>query len=257
MPDPSSGSPHDPYVPPRADVQRAMHVARAPGRALAALYAASLVGQPLAWAALDRGPVWVRTPAAWASSALGWATVALVMVWLYAAWKGIPQSHRGTVSPRRAALSLLIPFYNAYWALAVNLALCDTLDGILARRRDGRRAPRTLAMVAWGVWIASWVVAVALIMAHRPTAVFTDLRLVVTGGLWLAYMLRCDAVRDAVAGLGDDDAALPRPRLSKLQQERGPGVLAAIGFFVLIIVAFFAIWQFLQPGERIPQDGAT
>jgi hypothetical protein len=50
--------------------------------------------------------------------ALGLSVAVQAMVWLYAAWRGIPEPYRGTISPRRAALSLLIPFYNAYWTIA-------------------------------------------------------------------------------------------------------------------------------------------
>jgi hypothetical protein len=186
----------------------------------------------------------------------GYAILALAMAWLYAAWKGVPESHRGTVSPRRAALSLLIPFYNAYWGVAVNLALCDTLDGILARRGDGRRAPRTLAAVAGAVWLGSYALAAAMVAANRFSALVSMLLPAVMGSLWLVYMLRCDQVRDIVARIGPDAVTLAPPRLSQLQRQRGPGVLAIVGLCMLIVLGL-ACWQVLSPGERVSRPAAT
>jgi hypothetical protein len=233
-----------------------MPVTHAPGRILAVVYGAAVAGNVLARATLYMGPPSLRTIARWATGVFGYAIMALAMAWLYAAWKGVPESHRGTVSPRRAALSLLIPIYNAYWGVAVNLALCDTLDGILARRGDGRRAPRILAAVAGAVWLGSYALAAAIVAANRSEALVSILLPAVTGGLWLVYMLRCDQVRDTVARIGPDAIARVPPRLSQLQRQRGPGVLAIIGLCLLIVLGL-ACWQVLSPGDPAPRRAAT
>ncbi|MGH7298308.1 MAG: hypothetical protein ACRELB_25435, partial [Polyangiaceae bacterium] len=85
-------------------------------------------------------------------------TYVFAVAWLHAAWIAVPASHRGTVSPRRAALTLLIPLYGLYWAYAVNVALCGTLDGILAHAGSRSRAPGMLARIAAGVWLGSFVI---------------------------------------------------------------------------------------------------
>jgi len=69
-------------------------------------------------------------------------------------------------------------------------------------------------------------------------------------------MVRCDQARDAVARIGDDPATLGAPRLSQLQRQRGPGVLAAIGLGLFIVLGL-ACWQLLAPGERPPRQEAT
>jgi hypothetical protein len=225
----------------------------APGRIIALLYGAAIagimIGRSLAYfAEAPLGPIAVT-----ATSVLVYATVILAMAWLHAAWTGIPQSHRGTVSPRRAALSLLIPLYNVYWALAVNLALCDTLDRILARSSSSRRAPRTLAAVAWVAWLGCLVLNYAFSAADLPpTIVRSLLTTAITGGLWLAYMVQCDRARDEVARLGDGLAKLDTPELSQLQRRRGPGALA-IGAIWWLVIMGLGCWQILSPGERAPR----
>jgi hypothetical protein len=248
MPDPSLRVPPDPYAPPHLDVQRATPLAHAPGRALALLYGAAVLGNVLARVSVLVVPS-LFTIASWATKVCGLAVMVLAMAWLYAAWKGLPESHRGTITPRRAALSLLIPLYDAYWGLAINLALCNTLDGMLERTRESRRAPRTQAVVAWAGWLGSYVVSAAATAAHRQTLLVSILTPAVTGGLWLAYMLECDRARDAVARIGDDPARLGAPRLSQIQRQRGPGWLAAVALGVFLLLCL-VVWQILAPGER-------
>ena len=95
---------------------------------------------------------------------------------------------RGETGPARRS--------SAYWAIAVNVALCDTLDGILQRACSPRRAPRTLGVVASAVWLETRVVGAAIRGRHVEDAAHrlgVDLVVVtLTGGLWLAYMIRCD-----------------------------------------------------------------
>lgn len=255
VPDPDPGPPPDPYAPPHLDAQRAMPAAHAPGKIIAVILGAAVVGSGLARALSSLGPPTVLGPARWAASGLGLAQTALALAWLYAAWKGVPESHRGTLSPRRAALSLLIPLYNVYWGLAVNLALCRTLDGILAGRGE-RRAPRTLAVVAWGVWLGWLVLATSRALAHEYSVGWAILGPSVGETLWLVYVVRCDAARDAVARLGDNPVALGAPQLSPLQRQRNPGLFAAIGL-ALFIVLGVACWQLLAPGDRPPRQEAA
>jgi hypothetical protein len=67
-------------------------------------------------------------------------------------------------------------------------------------------------------------------------------------------MILCDRARDEVVRLGDRAAALGGVRLSQLQRERGPGALATVGLWLVILVVLvlgLACWQILQPGERV------
>jgi len=242
----------NPYSPPHAEVQRADLPAHAPGRAVTALFGAAVVGTAASYAiALVRDDR-VGQIARFAINLFDDARVVLAMTWLYVAWKGIPASHRGTLSPRRAALSLLYPIYNAYFGIAVNLALCDTLDHLLGRARSARRAPRVLAIAAAAVWLLSFVTNAAIRLSGRAGGVPIPLvTIVVGGGLWLAYAIECDRARDEVARFlahGGDPGA---PRLSQLQRQRGPGVVAWIGL-VLLGVLGIACWQVLTPAERPP-----
>ena len=74
------------------------------------------------------------------------------------------------MSPKRAVFSLFIPFYNACWSIAVNVALCDTLDGILHRAGSHRRAPRALGVVASAVWLGTRVIGAAISGRHLEDA---------------------------------------------------------------------------------------
>jgi hypothetical protein len=239
------------YAPPAPDVDRARPRAHAPGRVIALLYGTAVAATVIARVIAYFGTSPLSSVLASAQGLFWLATSGLAMAWLYAAWKGIPESHRGTISPRRAALSLLIPLYNAYWGIAVNLALCDTLDGILVRARSDRRAPRVLAIAAGAGWLGSFVLSAALSAAHRPvTIVQWLLTPAVTGGLWFAYAIQCDRARDAVARLGDRADSFGAPRLTQLQRQRGPSVLATVGLFVVLFVGFLVVWQLLAPGDR-------
>lgn len=183
-------------------------------------------------------------------------TIVLAAAWLYAAWKGVPEPHRGTISPKRAALSLFIPFYDAYWGIAVNIALCDTLDGILRRAGSPRRAPRVLGMVANAVWLVTRVTGAAIHARHMEYAahrVLLDLVFeTVVGGLWVAYMVQCDRAREAVVQLGDRVSTLGAPRLSPLQRTPGPSVPRVIVLSLLVLIPGLACWQLVDPGSRRP-----
>jgi hypothetical protein len=248
----------DPYAPPHPDVDRATPPAYAPGRALAIVYGAAIGATVVARTVTYYAGGTIATLAWQGESLTRLASSVAALAWLYAAWKGVPASHRGSVSPRRAALSMFIPLYNAYWALAVNAALCDTLNGILERARSERRAPRTLGIAAAGTWLGSFVVAAAAVAAHRtiPVPIIIGMP-VVPGSLWLAYMVQCDAARHEVARLGDRVEALGAPKLSPLQRTKGPNAFVAIGGFVFLFVVFLAIWQLLAPAERPVHDAVS
>jgi hypothetical protein len=246
----------DPYAPPQAEIARVGPPDHAPGKVIAVLYGAALASSIVARAATYAPSPQLQRLASIAFHVFSSPKPVLALAWLYAAWKGVPASHRGTISPRRAVLSLFIPVYNAYWALAVNLALCDTLNGILTRARSTRRAPRTLAMTATAAWLGSFVLVTAVQAARNWSlaAWLREILPVVTGSLWLAYMVKCDQARDEVARLGDSLATLGAPRLSELQRQRGPSALAVIGLCLLIPLGL-ACWQLLSPAD--PAPGAT
>ena len=244
VPEPNGAHVRDPYAPPDPDVQRAAPARHAPGKSLAFIYLAALTGRVLVAELPALAGVDPRATRPFAI-ALGAATTAVALAWLYSAWRGIPPSHRGSITPRRAWLSMFVPLYNVYWALAVNVALCETLDGILAHHGEARRAPRTLAGLAWVVWLGAYVVLFAVGTGSRPA----QLGALATGGLWFAYMLACDAARDAVTRLGSDPASLGAPRLSAVQRSPGPGWGMAVGLVLLMLLGL-ACWQVLAPAER-------
>ena len=211
------------------------------------LYAATVVTGLIALALLYEGAPQTRAVALAATNVCSYTAVVLAMVWLYAAWRGVPPSHRGTVSPRRAAFSLLIPLYNAYWGLAVNLALCDTLNAILREARSERRAPRAVAATAAITWLGSSVFLLAMAASHRSMPLPVALLLgTIKAGLWLAYMALCEPAFAAVAALGD---RLGTPRLPQLQREPGPSAFVIVGGLLLIVLVGLACWQSSSPAS--------
>ncbi len=250
----SAPPPYDPYLPPlNADGERHGRRSSAPA-IVTLLYGAAIMANLSARAVVaysaDPG---VRVITGAAITASGTVSTALALVWIYVAWNGIPETHRGTISPRRAVLSFFIPVYNAFWVFAVNAALCDTMNGILERTGSSRRAPRLLGGIAGAAWLGSLVIASAFVSAGRTAGwafyLLTLLAPAVTGGLWFTYMLRCDLARSVVASLRDRPNALGTPRLSQIQRESGPGVGTAIALWGLVVFGL-ACWQFLTPVPR-------
>ncbi|HEY8091364.1 MAG TPA: hypothetical protein VIF09_26050, partial [Polyangiaceae bacterium] len=137
-----------------------------------------------------------------------------------------------------------------YWGIVVNLALCDTLDGILERNGEERRAPRTLAKVAGIVWIGAYAISAAIVAVPEVRTVSSVVMPLLTGGLWLTYMVRCDEVRAAVARIGDDTARLGPPVLSKIKKEGRGRILLAVVVWVFFALWVVACWQILAPAER-------
>jgi hypothetical protein len=244
-----SRSAYDPYAPLRArDPHEAGAPGHAPGRSLVAVYGAAVALDLIGRVAMHFRVASVLRYAAFAVGLSGGVKFVVAMGWIYSAWQGIPATHRGTISPRRAVLSLFIPFYNVYWALAMNAALCDTLDRILERGKTGRRAPRMLGTAACVVWLGMSVLAFALRLRGLTPPVADVFFPAISGSFWFAYMIACDRAREAVAQLGDNATAIGKPRLVPLQEKRGPRALALVAFFVLVVLGL-ALWQVLSPGE--------
>jgi hypothetical protein len=144
--------------------------------------------------------------------------------WIHTTWKGIPEGLRGTLSPRRAWLSLFVPLYGFYWAFAVNLTLCDTLNAVLEDARSPQRAPRLLGLFANAFWYLAplYVVYFPWSLRHGFLRWLPEAFALFDGGLWFAYMLQCDDARLAVARIAARAGGLPAPRLSYLQRSAGP-----------------------------------
>jgi hypothetical protein len=190
------------------------------------------------------------------SMALNTAHTGIVLAWVFLAWSGIPETHRGTLSPWTAVASLFLPLYNAYFAVAMNVALCDTLNGILESARSPRRAPRTLGIVASVTWLANG--AAGYVLRWLPAGpVVTRWVLIatwgpITGALWFAYMLLCDRARDAVAQLGTDPRALGPPRLAWIQRTRVPRLVVAIAVTLAAVFLVLTVWGVFMVAQLRP-----
>jgi hypothetical protein len=109
------------------------------------------------------------------------------LFWMYLQWKRLP-THLQVVSglgvtPAQAALRNAIPVYCVYWMFAVNAALCDGINEVLAKKKRPRAAPVMLSLAS---------PAAVLAMAALPrfldaTAYATVYACSVV--IWSAYML--------------------------------------------------------------------
>jgi hypothetical protein len=185
-----------------------------------------------------------------AANALEVASYVVAAAWLYAAWRGVPANHRGTVSPKRAVLSFFIPFYNLYWGVAMNAVLCDTLNRIVRRAGSDIRAPRALGVAANVAWLGQCVAWAAVSTAgiggtHFARLVFDLLAPSLVAALWVAYMVRCDDAGEVVARLGDRAGRLCAPRLASFQRTQGPDLVQAVPLWgiALLLVAGWHGWQ--------------
>jgi len=258
-----STTPSNPYTPPASPLANPDDQGHrpTPGRAITWFVVAASVMEVLLDLLLVASPS--ASPGArrglnWFLSIVIDLRLILILAWVHAAWRGIPSAFRGTMSPWRAVLSYFIPVYNFYWGIAMNLALCDTLNVLLKRMGSERRAPRNLAIVAYAAWLAvsvGFIVDATLPINARhlqgATAIAVDAVVIL---LWPAYMVLCDYAREPVARIGDDVDALGPPTLGALQRAPRPGVAAWIGAGLLLVLAIFglAIWQVLQPGPPRP-----
>ncbi len=243
--EPGSPTPGDPYAPPGASGSSSTF-GHAPGRYLSWMFGL-LIPESLFLKFAPLISISVGQSASLLLSGIMVARVVLWTSWLYAAWKGIPEKHRGTITPRRAALSSLIPVYGTYWDFAFNVALCDTLNGILERGSSSRRAPRILGIVANAAGWVSFVLRVTTRLPGQPRSTAVDVVPLLVDALWFAYMVLCDHARESVARLGER-AVLGAPRLSAIQRTRGPGAIAAVGFIALALLGL-ACWQILSPNN--------
>ncbi len=258
MPDDPSRSPQrppplepNPYAPPTSGEARESAVVRAPGEWVKWLYAgaagASATTFALAVFLRDHG----GAPKLQAlSTIVQWLpTVRSVfaLTWVYFAWKGVPPPYRGSLSPRRAVLTFFVPVYNLYWMFAINPALCATLDAILQRARERRRAPTLLAHLALGVSICIGALAFALRpAASRVATGFLAVAPPLSSALWLVYMIECDKARRDVARVAGDLGPGREPVLPAIQRSKGPRGLGVVGA-VVGIALLLAIWNFLSP----------
>jgi hypothetical protein len=251
---------YEPYAPPKVDATtqtRRVGSARPLTWAYAVCVGATLsfplVGMFLRYRGA-RSATLARVP----GQVFGITNVALATAWLYVTWQGIPQRHRWTISPARAAVSLFIPIYGLYWILAVTRALCDALDGILSEGGSDRRAPRLLGILAAITLYANLALGWAnSALRSQHTGATTFFQWAVYGSthvehaLWLAYAFMSDEALGDVAQILATQEPPAAPHPSKVQKTRGPRLLLVVAFWVIAIVGFLACWQILQPGERV------
>jgi hypothetical protein len=187
-----------------------------------------------------------------ATTNIGFVGFAIAAAWIHASWRAVPESHRGTISPVRAWLTLLVPFYGFYWALEMHLSLCSTFDSITGRRPP---APRALGVAANGLYFVRIVLGAVIgargIHGGPAVSVATAVGLVDVVA-WVIYMFQCDSARFAVQRLARTPRSLPAPRLTPLQREPGPSIATIVVCVVLMTVVGLGCWQILQPGERRP-----
>jgi hypothetical protein len=158
----------------------------------------------------------------------------LGLLWLHGAWSRLPAPCRRAydgrrIAPDEAVWKLFIPVYGVFWLFTVNVGLCGAVERHLARGgAPSTKAPSTLAFVAC---LAQLVPVVSV---------------VVSPFLWGAFMYRMDAVQAEAERL---DPGAPPPTT------RGPWKVFAIIVagtvlgWVVLIVTFLAVWQFLNPPQ--------
>jgi hypothetical protein len=117
---------------------------------------------------------------------------ALGLAWIHASWKAVPEQFRVAkdgryITPYQAAVNMLIPLYNLYWLFYMHGTLCDAIDAQLVRLGSRRRAPRTLAMIASGIYLVPY------------------LNLAIAPVLWVAYMFAADGAKEEMLSLLRDE----------------------------------------------------
>lgn len=152
----------------------------------AVLLGAWRLGEHLAW------PKVITGLAALGYVAAVLTTLVLSMAWLALAWGDVPPQLRQGLSPLSAVGRNFIPLYGFVWIFRMVDRLCSTLDAQLAWAGVLQRAPRHLGHLA-----AACTVAGPFLV--RPIPALDWLPSLVAHGLWFAYMLRCDAARQAIA----------------------------------------------------------
>jgi hypothetical protein len=237
-----------PYAAPRAPA-RVGYLGNVRGRALPIVFAIAA-----AMSAFNRGArVW--GPASFRSAAVLGNYSALVvgfvveLAWVYLAWSSVPPAYRGKVTPRAAAVGLVIPGYNVYWKVAMNLSLCNALNAVVAQGPSDVRAPRTLSIVLNAV---SWVGGIFAFAASKSPSVarYSEVAVPLAHTVWCVYMIGVDRARGEVAALEGAFAPDPGPldRLRERGIARG-GTLVAVLFvgFIVVLAAVLALWRILAP----------
>jgi hypothetical protein len=112
---PPPPSRHNPYAPPEAHAEpRWTPPSRSAMTSVTWLYAAAIVVKAACVAGYYASDATVQKLASTVAVPVGWAGAILALAWIDLAWRAVPPTHRGTISPRRAAFSMLLPIYNAY-----------------------------------------------------------------------------------------------------------------------------------------------
>jgi hypothetical protein len=128
---------------------------------------------------------------------LRWGFVVIALSWLYAAWSGIPHAaqQRQDVTAGNAVAKLFIPFYNLYWIFAVNLRLCNAIDGLLIENGDERRTPAGLSVLAIIVYYVPTLMLLSSFKEYAFVAAIAD------NVLWTVYLFQMDELRRAAVGI--------------------------------------------------------
>lgn len=142
-------------------------------------------------------------------------------------WAGGYDGRR--IEPDEAIWKLFILIYGIYWLFLANIGLCGAVERHL--RRNGARsttAPSTLAFIACLVQLV-------------PV-----LNLIVSPVLWAVFMARVDAVQAEADAL---DPGAPPPAPMGLLKTLAIIVGGLLFGWIMLVVVFLAIWQFLNPGR--------
>lgn len=131
------------------------------------------------------------------AGALALAKLLVACVWIHLVWEALPAEVRGDVTPAGAIGRFFIPFYNLYWAFAMQSSLCNAYDLLLVQ--SGRRPamPRTLAVLAPMMQLAAQV---ATVIATAAKEAMLGVAVVFGASvLWTFYMFFVDRVRATLA----------------------------------------------------------
>lgn len=89
--------------------------------------------------------------ALWWVAVIAFAVVS--MVWGYRFWSWIPPQHRHTslwkkyISPRQAAGFMLIPYFNIFWIIVLNLGTADVLERMRVEYPTDKPSAKTIALI--------------------------------------------------------------------------------------------------------------
>ncbi len=244
--------PYNPYAAPSAPAMRGAKGARSLGvhwkwayLGISLVMIAGLVAIYFS-ATIGLSPALVHTMTWVLSGPIGIGRGVFALMWISAAWSGLPARWRGGMTPGRAVGLLFVPVYGFYWIFAMNLRLWARLDDGLRAGGDPRHAPRAQSVAAAVISLATTVVGLAVGVAPRVPGIGIATTTAATAG-WFVYMLACDPIRAGVAEIGarlPDDPSAPAPaRASSIKL----GCVLPLGFLLLLLL--LAIWQFLQPGS--------